>query len=178
MSNIVALTAREHFVCHWLLSKMTEGRHKCSMVLALSGMRRASKGQERYSTKITSRVYATIKGNLNFSDETKKKMSDSAKNRQRFPHTELTKNKISLSHQGKQKSVAHALHIKESKQNVSLETRQKISDSRLTIVVTDETKRKQSLQKSGANNPRYGKPVSEETRRKISESIKLRKLTS
>jgi len=60
-ANMVRLTAREHFICHWLLIKMTEGSAYHSMLHALNGMKRMNKGQERYSTKITSRVYARIK---------------------------------------------------------------------------------------------------------------------
>jgi hypothetical protein len=36
--NIVALTAREHFICHWLLVKMTYGKEKRSMSHALRMM--------------------------------------------------------------------------------------------------------------------------------------------
>ena len=33
LDNLVQLTAREHFICHWLLTKFTSGddRVKCSM---------------------------------------------------------------------------------------------------------------------------------------------------
>jgi len=59
--NMAFLTAREHFICHWLLTKMTAGKHKSKMIYALNGMKRKNKYQERYETKITSRVYARIK---------------------------------------------------------------------------------------------------------------------
>ena len=56
--NIVALTGREHFVCHVLLTKMTSGVAHYKMVHAAIGMKRARKYQERY---INSRLYETIK---------------------------------------------------------------------------------------------------------------------
>jgi 5-methylcytosine-specific restriction endonuclease McrA len=59
--NLVKLTAREHFVCHWLLTKMTTGQDNIKMTHALWSMRRASGTQERYSTAITSRVYEQLK---------------------------------------------------------------------------------------------------------------------
>lgn len=59
--NLVYLTGREHFICHWLLIKMTDGKNKSKMVYALNGMKRKNKYQERYETKITSRVYARIR---------------------------------------------------------------------------------------------------------------------
>jgi hypothetical protein len=37
--NLVDLTAREHFVCHWLLIKMTEGKDRSKMLYALNGMK-------------------------------------------------------------------------------------------------------------------------------------------
>jgi hypothetical protein len=59
--NIIFLTAREHFICHWLLIKCTAGQFKGKMIYALNGMRRKNKDQSRYETKITSRVYARVK---------------------------------------------------------------------------------------------------------------------
>ncbi len=45
-SNIVALTYREHFLAHWLLTKFTEGKARISMLKALSEMRRAGKNNK------------------------------------------------------------------------------------------------------------------------------------
>ena len=57
--NIVALTAREHFICHRLLVKMTLGRNKMKMSYAIRClMNRENKHQQRY--KISSRTYASI----------------------------------------------------------------------------------------------------------------------
>lgn len=55
--NLVDLTAREHFICHWLLIKMTEGEDRGKMLYALQGMKAENKFQNRYHTKITARVY-------------------------------------------------------------------------------------------------------------------------
>jgi hypothetical protein len=59
--NLVKLTPREHFVCHWLLVKMTTGLDHHKMLNALRMMRAEKQGQQRYNTKITARVYAGIK---------------------------------------------------------------------------------------------------------------------
>lgn len=59
--NLVDLTAREHFICHWLLTKMHTGEARSKMIYALNGMKRTNKEQERYKTPITSRVYARLK---------------------------------------------------------------------------------------------------------------------
>jgi hypothetical protein len=55
--NLVELTAREHFICHWLLVKMTEGKDRSKMLYALNGMKAENRYQQRYHTKITARVY-------------------------------------------------------------------------------------------------------------------------
>lgn len=98
--NLVWLTAREHFICHWLLVKMTEGEDRSKMIYALQGMKASNKYQDRYHTKITSRVYekyreehaknhssrmkgrkAWNKGGAVLTDEQRKRISDAAKNR-------------------------------------------------------------------------------------------------
>ena len=55
--NLVDLTAREHFICLWLLIKMTEGVARSKMLYALHGMRAENRYQQRYSSTITARVY-------------------------------------------------------------------------------------------------------------------------
>jgi len=59
--NLVDLTAREHFICHWLLTKMTTGEDRAKMIYALNGMKRSNKFAQRYETKITARVYESLK---------------------------------------------------------------------------------------------------------------------
>ena len=60
--NLVFLTLKEHFVGHWLLTKMTEGKEKAKMLYALNGMKRVSENHPgRYSNKTTARVYEYIK---------------------------------------------------------------------------------------------------------------------
>jgi hypothetical protein len=55
--NLVYLSCREHFLCHWLLLKITEGENHHKMLYALMGMRAENKHQERYHTKLTARIY-------------------------------------------------------------------------------------------------------------------------
>lgn len=90
VENYVRLTAREHFICHWLLTKMTESQAKHKMLYALNGMRQDKTGN-RYNTKITSKVYANTKGKRKTSEETKLKISLA---KQGIPRTEETKQKM------------------------------------------------------------------------------------
>lgn len=100
--NLVELTAREHFICHWLLIKMTESENRSKMLYALNGMKAENRYQQRYHTKITARVYEKYriehaenhskvmkskklvpwnKGGAVLSEEQRKRISDAAKNR-------------------------------------------------------------------------------------------------
>lgn len=60
-SNLVELTAREHFIAHWLLTKMvTDTKQKYQMWNAFSCMLyRERPGQQRY--KVSSRLFENIK---------------------------------------------------------------------------------------------------------------------
>ena len=58
-NNLVRLTAKEHFICHRLLTKMTAGKHQVSMIYAVYCM--ANKDREKRQLKITSRTYAVLR---------------------------------------------------------------------------------------------------------------------
>jgi hypothetical protein len=60
VSNLVRLTAKEHFICHLFLTKMTTGRQKRKMAHAAWLMANVSgKGQTRYKT--TSKIYELLR---------------------------------------------------------------------------------------------------------------------
>jgi hypothetical protein len=59
-SNLVRLTAREHFICHLLLTKMVVGPNKSKMAQAAWMMASAfGKGQERYN--VNNRIYEKLR---------------------------------------------------------------------------------------------------------------------
>lgn len=61
-SNLVTLTAREHFVCHLLLTKMLTGSHKQKMIHAAWSMcNLVGPGQFRY--KVSGRIYESLRRN-------------------------------------------------------------------------------------------------------------------
>ena len=111
--NLVELTAREHFICHWLLIKMTDGEDRSKMLYALKGMKAENKYQQRYQTKITARVYETYriehsinhskvmkaknlvpwnKGGVEITDDHRENLRKAALNRP--PKSEETKEKL------------------------------------------------------------------------------------
>ena len=56
--NIVSLTAREHYICHLLLIRMTSGVYKYKMIRAIDAFKMSKPGTER---KLTARQYQTIR---------------------------------------------------------------------------------------------------------------------
>lgn len=78
--NIATLTAREHFICHLLLTKMVSGPllHKAikaaRMMAIITGP-----GQQRY--KVNSRIYEILMRNLTVPEEVRQNMSAGQKQR-------------------------------------------------------------------------------------------------
>ena len=58
-SNLIKLTAKEHFICHLLLTKMLVGFNKHKMIYAANRMLNVSKNHQRY--KINSTTYQYIR---------------------------------------------------------------------------------------------------------------------
>ena len=73
-SNLVELTAREHFIVHMLLCKFTVGEARRSMLYAFKAMSYYIKDGRDY--KIHSRIASKLREELKFSDEHKQKMSE------------------------------------------------------------------------------------------------------
>ena len=162
-TNLVNLTAREHFICHWLLVKMTTGKDHHKMLNALRIMRAEKKGQQRYTTKITARVYENIK------QEYAKLQSKTFKGKGNGfygkHHTPEAKAAISEKNKGKKLSEQQI-----AKQKLAMTGRKRKPFS-------IEHKTKMSESKQGENNSNYGKIASDETRKKIGDRIRGRKQT-
>lgn len=63
-SNLVILTAREHFLCHWFLTKMTSGQDQQKMAYACKRMMHSA-GKKQYRYKVNSKLYEQLKISLN-----------------------------------------------------------------------------------------------------------------
>ena len=164
--NIVELTAREHFICHWLLTKFVSvDREKMDYALWLM-INVENKFQERY--KINSKTYEILKTRLakifskqhtgkKMSEETKRKISETRK--KKFQEGTL---EIKVYDTTKQKLSKNRLGVKQTQ-----ETKDKIGNAHRGKVITAE--HKQILREKN-----LGKTQSEETKRKISETRKQR----
>ena len=146
--NLVDLTAREHFICHWLLLKMVDGAARGKMLYALHGMKAENRYQERYSSKITSRVY-------------EKYRIEHAANHSKTMKGRVPPNKgRAMSDEQKQKLRKIAL----ARPPMTSETKEKMRQALLGKTHSVETKMKQSLALKG----KHKGPMSEEGKRKRS----------
>jgi len=159
--NLVKLTAREHFVCHWLLTKMTTGEARYKMLNALRMMRAEKAGQQRYTTAITSRVYESIK--QEYSELQSILRSGEGNGFYGKTHTDEARRRISEANKGRIQPPDE-----KAKQIASITGRKRSPFS-------DEWKAKMSASKLGENNNRYGVTVSEDTKQKIREKAIGRK---
>lgn len=151
-NNLVNLTAREHFVCHWLLVKMTTGQEHHKMLNALRMMRAEKQGQHRYNTKITARVYEGIK------QEYAKLQSETLKGKGNGfygkKHTPEAREKI------RQKNLGNKLTPEQHARLVANTT------GKRKPPLSDEHKAKLSILREGEGNGMWGKTHSEETKAK------------
>ena len=191
IANLVRLTAKEHFICHKLLAKMTIGKAKLSMAYAVWQMTRPN-NKNRY--KCTAKTYEALKIQLSNSrlgipmseetkqklrkpksEEHKKKLSESKKGKTYgYTHSEETKKKMSISHAGRVYSPISA--EQKQKQSDAMKGRKqsaehiaKRSKSRIGVARSEETKQK-------IREARARQIISDETRIKMSIAQKQRYL--
>ena len=172
--NLVLLTAKEHFVCHLLLTKMVEGRAKFQMIKALHMMTISTKYQHR----INSSTYASLKakaaeahsvltkGKPKHSAETRLKMSIAAKGR---PSPNLGKKLTPEQSQQRSEQIRKA--FTDGARKVSEETKAKISRGNTGKRRTDETKARMS---DSARRRPPREPMSEALKEQISQKLKGR----
>jgi hypothetical protein len=106
-SNLVKLTYREHFICHLLLTKMTEGAERTKMAYALKFMTAKSSRQNRY--QITGRSFETVKKLF-------------AEARRNSVHTPAARAKTSISMQGNKNKLGK-IHSAETNSKISAATK-------------------------------------------------------
>jgi hypothetical protein len=160
VDNLVDLTAREHFVCHWLLIRIYPESLK--LAYAFNLMWASSKRLQKHTP--SSRAYREAKEHL-------------SKLRRGVRFTEEHKLKLSKAKKGKKQSPEHvakraAAHIGLKRPPRSEEWSKKQSEAHKGKTISDEHKRAFGEYWKG----RKRKPFSEEHRRKLSEAKRKKPL--
>jgi hypothetical protein len=142
-NNLVYLTIKEHFLCHWLLTKMVDSQYLRPMHYALHRMTFCRRSNTRLIAgwqvcKARTAILAATVGR-SLSEETKKKISASKigkrKGLKQSPdHVQKRANSL----KGKAKSAEHKSNISQSKMG------------KTSYIRTDETKEKNRKSRIGA----------------------------
>ena len=155
-SNIVKLTAREHYIVHQLLAKMYP--NNLGLIFAAYSLSHGSNGD-----RINNRTYEWIRIQFVKNLQVFLKNNHPMKGKK---HSDETKRKISIAHTGKILTEEHKTNIRnynksENNSNIGKkrtpETCQNISKAKKGKKMTDETKKKCSIRSVGSGNPNYGK---------------------
>ena len=150
ISNLVKLTAKEHYVCHKLLARMVTGDARHKMNIAIYRMSHSGKNHNRI--KIQSSEYELIRSTM------AKSLSELRKGKSTGPKSAETRAKMSFSRTGKK---------------LSADIKEKISKSKLGLTHSQETKEKMQ----GRRSSRLGAILTKETKLKMSNAAKGRILT-
>lgn len=98
-TNIVGLTAREHFLCHWLLSRIHPNNYK--IVYAFASMCKQNKGGNRITS---SNAYSEVRHRLNLLESPLKGRVSPLKGKPGHSHTDDTKEFLRNVNLGRQQS--------------------------------------------------------------------------
>ena len=167
-NNLVNLTAREHFVCHWLLVKMTTGQEHHKMLNALRMMRAENLNQQRYTTKITARVYESIKKEYSILQSERVRGNKNPMYGKK--RTQEMNDAVSRANKGRVPST-------EQIDNLKTALAERTASGVKRKGYSEEYKEERSKKYAGEGNPRYGAEVSDDTRKKIGDKIRGRKQT-
>lgn len=147
VKNLVRLTAREHFICHWLLTKMVDNKkHKYQMWNAFSCMLyRKNSDQERH--RVSGRTFENIKI---FGSKIKSERFSGQGNPMYGKRGELSP------HYGKKQSAEHVAKLTATRvgKTRSIESRMKQSNSTRGRKQTAEHIEKRKC--VGSKNGRFG----------------------
>ena len=149
--NLVKLTAKEHYIAHRLLCKMTTSADRGKMSYAFHMMSLSNKNQKRYAKKLTAASYKILKEELSIfiskSQKGVKTGKQKASRKPRGPMSEETK--LKMSEKRKQ--------LWQSKEYREKNTRTGYSHS-------EETKLKMSEKRKGKPSTTKGRKYTEDQR--------------
>lgn len=176
--NIVRLTAREHFICHLLLYRMTSGQAKHKMAFALKMMLRLE-NKIRINSKTFEKIreYSSIAtGSINrgrrMSEEQKDKLRCANLGKRYGKRTIEACNNISSAMKGKSKSVSHRQSI--SRVQKGKPKKPFTPEHKMNMCGPKSPAHMESIRR--AASARQGVPLSETHRDRLSEAqMKIQK---
>lgn len=147
-TNLVLLTAREHYICHKLLTKFTIGESKKKMYCAMWAFNRKSKNQQRQV--LNSRDYEYIRAYIS------KTFSEDRKGKHLVGTTLSNEHKLKLSKalKGRPKSEKTKQRMKENWHSRGPRTKEHckaLSEANKGRINSIETRKKMSAAKKGIN---------------------------
>jgi len=166
--NLVKLTFKEHFIVHWLLTKMCiKKQHTRKMQYAMRSMSWNKTGNRIISSwqfEVTKKnVSNSSKGKI-LSESTRKKISDAGKNR-----FALEENRIAMS--TSKLNSRHSKHTKDTKKIIAAAVTERYKSEENRRITSETTKKAQSSEE-------FRKKRSELTKKRYQERPELRELCS
>lgn len=155
IENIAVLTAREHYLVHWLLFKIHKNK---AMAFAWYRMSTKKNSVDRYNS-----------WTFCYAKKARKEAMSAIFNGR--PLSEQHKQKLRLAKIGKKYAELGRGVSPLAGRSISDEHKRKVAEKSKGRMHTSNSKEKMRLTKMGALNPMFGKNTPEETRRKISESM-------
>ena len=159
-SNLVELTAREHFIAHKLLCEIYPSIKGIQLAFWAMVVYKSKKNQRTY--KISNREYESLR--LSVIDI----IRETQLNRERLPHSIETKQKISTALKGKSKSDQHTKNMSKSLKGKSA------WNKGITGVITDSNETREKKRQAHLGKKRT--PHSEATKEKIRKSLERTRL--
>lgn len=160
IENIVSLTAREHFICHWVLTKIYPENRKLAFAFFSMCNRHVFDKKQYRPSGLVYEIAKRHRSSLGMPDEVKEKISKSNSGRG-FPCKEESRRKISEKLRGIKKKPFSLVH----RENLSL--------SHIGLVSGNKGNHYSQDVLDKISKAHKGKHISEEQKRKISISMKL-----
>jgi hypothetical protein len=159
-TNLIKLTAREHYIAHWILWRIYRNQQMAFAFLCMNNYKSSTRLKSTFSSigykeakEAQSKFMSKLHTGKVISDSHKEKIGNFWRGKLRL-HTEETRKKISNSQLGRVLS-------DECKENLSVASKKSWNSvgrkTRENFTKTEETKQKMSILRSGENNPYKGK---------------------
>jgi hypothetical protein len=177
--NLVSLTIREHFICHILLTKFTNGQDRYKMINAVWAMANLH-NQWHQRIRITSRQYEKIKKEISHlrsqaydgdgNPFANKKHTEESKQKMRKPKKEGHKNNVSIAQrkrfENQHGTFTNKKHTEESKQKMR-KPKSEEQKTKQSLAMTGRFKGRVAHNKGKTYEELYGEERATEIRQKV-----------